>query len=94
MTEASTTAATNANSAVGFSHRHRLRVRYAETDTMGVVYYGNYLRYFEIARNELLRRAGATYRTFEETHGLMLPVVEAATVRVPVVGTVRSLSRW
>jgi len=58
----------------------RVRVIYGDTDQMGMVYYGNYLRYFEIARNEFLRRAGAPYRAFEEQHGLMLPVVEA-TVR-------------
>jgi acyl-CoA thioester hydrolase len=55
----------------------RVRVIYGDTDQMGMVYYANYLRYFEIARNEYLRVAGANYRTFEETHGLMLPVVEA-----------------
>jgi acyl-CoA thioester hydrolase len=55
----------------------RVRVIYGDTDQMGMVYYANYLRYFEIGRNEYLRVAGATYRTFEETHGLMLPVVEA-----------------
>ncbi len=54
----------------------RTRVIYGDTDQMGMVYYANYLRYFEIARNEYLRMAGATYRKFEETHGLMLPVVE------------------
>ncbi len=48
----------------------RVRVIYGDTDQMGMVYYGNYLRYFEIARNEFLRRAGAPYRAFEETHGL------------------------
>jgi acyl-CoA thioesterase FadM len=52
-------------------------VIYGDTDQMGFVYYGNYLRYFEIARNEFLRLAGARYRAFEETHRLMLPVVEA-----------------
>jgi acyl-CoA thioester hydrolase len=55
----------------------RVRVIYGDTDQMGMVYYGNYLRYFEIGRNELLRRIGAPYRAFEEAHGLMLPVVEA-----------------
>ena len=58
----------------------RVRVIYGDTDQMGMVYYGNYLRYFEIARNEFLRRAGAPYRAFDEQHGLRLPVVEA-TVR-------------
>jgi acyl-CoA thioester hydrolase len=62
----------------------RVRVIYGDTDQMGVVYYANYLRYFEIARNEFLRIAGATYRAFEETHGLILPVVEAqVTYRRP-----------
>jgi acyl-CoA thioester hydrolase len=55
----------------------RVRVIFADTDQMGMVYYGNYLRYFEIARNELLRQAGATYRAFEEATQLRLPVVEA-----------------
>ena len=55
----------------------RTRVIYGDTDQMGMVYYANYLRYFEIARNEFLRLAGATYRAFEESHGLLLPVVEA-----------------
>lgn len=58
----------------------RLRVIYGDTDQMGMVYYGNYLRYFEAARNEYLRLARVPYRAFEEKHGLMLPVVEA-TVR-------------
>jgi acyl-CoA thioester hydrolase len=53
----------------------RQRVIYGDTDQMGVVYYANYLRYFEHARNEFLRARGATYRAFEE-QGLMLPVVE------------------
>jgi acyl-CoA thioester hydrolase len=55
----------------------RTRVIYGDTDQMGIVYYANYLRYFEIARNEYLRIAGANYRRFEETHGLLLPVVKA-----------------
>jgi acyl-CoA thioester hydrolase len=55
----------------------RQRVIYGDTDQMGVVYYANYLRYFEHARNELFRAHGGTYRAFEE-QGLMLPVVEAA----------------
>lgn len=57
-------------------HRHRLRVLYGDTDTMGVVYYANYLRFFEAGRNELLRAAGLEYRAFEDT-GLMLPVTES-----------------
>jgi acyl-CoA thioester hydrolase len=53
-----------------------LRVRYAETDRMGVVYYANYLVWFEVARADLLRATGWTYREMEET-GVMLPVIEA-----------------
>jgi acyl-CoA thioester hydrolase len=52
------------------------RVPYADTDQMGVVYYGNYLTLFERARNELMRAAGYTYREFEE-NGWALPVVHA-----------------
>ena len=52
------------------------RVPYADTDRMGVVYYANYLIYFERIRNEILREAGLPYRILEE-QGLMLPVVEA-----------------
>jgi acyl-CoA thioester hydrolase len=55
----------------------RQRVIYGDTDQMGVVYYANYLRYFEHARNEFFRDRGGTYREFE-AQGLMLPVVEAA----------------
>ena len=57
-------------------HVTSLRVRYAETDRMGVVYYANYLVYFEVARVEYLRAAGADYRALEE-EGYLAPVVEA-----------------
>jgi acyl-CoA thioester hydrolase len=50
----------------GFTHRHKIRVRYAETDAMGVVYYANYLTFFEVARVEYLRAAGIDYRSLEE----------------------------
>jgi acyl-CoA thioester hydrolase len=53
-----------------------LRVRYAETDRMGVVYYANYLVWFEVARADLLRSSGWTYREMEES-GVLLPVIEA-----------------
>ncbi len=52
------------------------RVPYADTDMMGVVYYGNYLTLFERCRNELMRRTGVTYREMEAA-GFMLPVIEA-----------------
>jgi acyl-CoA thioester hydrolase len=54
----------------------RVRVIYGDTDQMGVVYYANYLRYFEHARSELIRARGGSYRQLE-SRGLMLPVVEA-----------------
>lgn len=57
-----------------------LRVIYGDTDQMGVVYYGNYLRYFEAGRNEFLRAKGARYRDLERELRIHLPVVEA-TVR-------------
>jgi acyl-CoA thioester hydrolase len=58
--------------------RAEIRVIYGDTDQMGVVYYANYLRYFEAARNEFIRAKGLRYRDFEEQFQLMLPVVEAA----------------
>jgi acyl-CoA thioester hydrolase len=54
-----------------------IRVIYGDTDQMGVVYYANYLRYFEAARNEFIRAKGLRYRDFETEHRLVLPVVEA-----------------
>ena len=54
-----------------------LRVRYAETDQMGVVYYANYFVWFEVARTDLLRTLGWSYREMEES-GVFLPVIEAA----------------
>jgi acyl-CoA thioester hydrolase len=59
------------------SHRHSFRVIYGDTDTMGVVYYANYLRYFEAGRNEILRAMGIRYREMEQM-GFMLPVAEAS----------------
>jgi acyl-CoA thioester hydrolase len=53
-----------------------LRVRYAETDKMGVVYYANYLVWFEVARADLLRSLGWSYREMELA-GISLPVIEA-----------------
>ena len=52
------------------------RVPYADTDMMGVVYYGNYLTPFERCRNEPMRITGPTYKELEES-GVMLPVIEA-----------------
>jgi acyl-CoA thioester hydrolase len=53
-----------------------VRVRYAETDKMGIVYYANYLVWFEVARTDWLRETGWTYRAMEQ-EGLGLPVIEA-----------------
>jgi len=57
--------------------RIEIRVIYGDTDRMGVVYYANYLRYFESGRNEFIRSRGLRYRDFEEKFGLVLPVAEA-----------------
>ncbi len=62
-----------------FSHESKIRVRYAETDQMGVVWHGNYLQYFEEGRTEALRACGWSYRGLEEA-GIMLPLVEAHLV--------------
>ena len=55
----------------------RVRVRYAETDQMGVVYYANYFVWFEVGRTDLLRAAGWSYREME-AEGFQLPVIEAS----------------
>jgi len=53
-----------------------LRVRYAETDQMGIVYYANYFVWFEVARADVMRTLGSTYRALEE-EGVFLPVIDA-----------------
>lgn len=55
-------------------HQLQVRVRYSETDQMGVVYHGNYLPYFEIGRVEWLRNHGISYKSMEE-NGIALPIV-------------------
>jgi acyl-CoA thioester hydrolase len=55
-----------------------VRVRYAETDQMGIVYYANYLVWFEIGRVELLRSLGLAYSQLETEHECILPVIEAS----------------
>jgi len=57
-----------------FSFETKIRVRYAETDKMGYVYYGNYATYFEVARVEALRSLGIHYKKMEDD-GIMLPVL-------------------
>lgn len=54
----------------------RLRVRYAETDQMGLAWHGNYLAWFEVGRTDLLRETGLTYRELEQ-QGFRLPVIAA-----------------
>ena len=58
-----------------FVHEQKIRVRYAETDQMGYVYYGNYAAYYEVARTEMLRQTGFSYKELEEL-GVMMPVLE------------------
>jgi acyl-CoA thioester hydrolase len=55
----------------------RLRVRYAETDQMGVVYHSNHLIWFEVGRVELLRQLGFSYRDMEREDGRFIAVAEA-----------------
>jgi acyl-CoA thioester hydrolase len=58
-----------------YDHSTTVRVRYAETDRMDVVYYGNYAMYFEIGRVEAIRNLGISYKDIEDM-GIILPVVE------------------
>jgi acyl-CoA thioester hydrolase len=53
----------------------KIRVRYAETDQMGYVYYGNYAQYYEVARVDALRMLGVSYKLLENT-GVIMPVIE------------------
>ena len=53
----------------------KIRVRYKETDAMGVIHHSNYVNYYEVARTEMLREFGTTYKELEAT-GVMLPVRE------------------
>jgi acyl-CoA thioester hydrolase len=58
-----------------FSHSTKLRVRYAETDQMGYMYYGNYAQFYEVGRVEMLRSLGMTYKSMEES-GIIMPVLD------------------
>ena len=67
------------------THRSQVRVRYADTDKMKIVYNGNYLVYFEIGRTELLRACGLPYTELEKS-GYLLPVLEIfARYKAPAV---------
>ena len=57
------------------TYEFKLRVRYAETDQMGYVYYGNYATYYEVARVEMLREFGLRYKDLESA-GILMPVLE------------------
>ena len=58
-----------------FVHKSKIRIRYAETDQMGYVYYGNYATFYEVARVEALRSLNFSYNELEKS-GIMLPVLE------------------
>jgi acyl-CoA thioester hydrolase len=58
-------------------HVATVRVIYGDTDAAGIVYYGNYLRWFEVGRAELMRRKGFSYRDVMDREGVLLPVIEA-----------------
>lgn len=58
-----------------YSTETKIRVRYAETDQMGVVYHSHYFQYFEVGRVEAIRQMGITYSEMEKM-GIIMPVVE------------------
>lgn len=58
-----------------FTHSTKIRVRYADTDQMGYMYYGNYAEFYEVGRVEMLRSLGLTYKSMEES-GIIMPVTE------------------
>src|SRR6266576_3003941 len=58
-----------------YTSETQIRVRYAETDQMDIVYYGNYAQYFEVGRVEAIRQLGLSYKDMEAA-GVILPVVE------------------
>ena len=60
------------------NHTFETRIAYADTDRMGVVYYGNYFTLFERGRTELMRNMGLRYRDLEEKEHVFLPVAEAS----------------
>lgn len=60
------------------THTHSFRIRYAETDQMGIVYHGNYAQFFELGRTEWLRSKGVSYKDME-SEGIVLPVISLNT---------------
>lgn len=66
-------------------YTHALRSRYGETDRMGYVYYGRYLEFFEVARTEMIRSQGVSYKEMEDS-GIMLPVIHAELdYKIPII---------
>jgi acyl-CoA thioester hydrolase len=55
---------------------YKKRVRYAETDKMGFLYYGHYAKLYEIGRAEMMRSLGIDYKTLEDVHHIIMPVVK------------------
>lgn len=58
-----------------FQHENSVRVRYAETDKMGYLYYGHYATYFEVARAEAIRHIGLSYQVMEDEEQVIMPVM-------------------
>ena len=58
-----------------FVHSTKIRVRYADTDQMGYMYYGKYAEFYEVGRVEMLRSLGLTYKAMEDS-GIIMPVME------------------
>jgi acyl-CoA thioester hydrolase len=76
----------HANNGMPVFNESRLRVRYAETDQMGVVYHSNYFIWFEVGRVELLRQLGFSYRDMEREDNCLIAVVDArCRYRAPAV---------
>lgn len=63
------------SSHMSYQHTCKIRVRYAETDQMGFVYYGIYAQYYEVARVEAMRDIGIYYANIEREHGIWMPVM-------------------
>jgi acyl-CoA thioester hydrolase len=70
--------ASTLSGAMGHSRETTLRVRYAETDQMGVAYHGNYFAWFEVGRTEFLRELGFDYKTLEREEGCYIVVADAS----------------
>ena len=66
-----------------FTHETKVRVRYAETDQMGYVYYGNYATYFEVARVDCMKSLGISYKELEDAGMVLLPKSEGG-MKLPV----------